>query len=203
MAYTLVSIGKLDNAGFTATFGGQKCTIKRHGGNIEEVVGVVQKTLLGVYKVEHEDGVANAAEERLTLEKFHHHMGHMSPEVARKLVKDNMVTGVRLKYTLLGNPFFCASCVYAKSTRKLVPKLREGERAAVFGGEVHSDLWGKAPVESKGGKKYYITFIDDKTELMHLYLLRTKDETPKTYKQYKAWVDTQIGAKIKVLNELG
>jgi len=90
VAYTLVSIGKLDNAGFTATFGGQKCTIKRHGGNIEEVVGVVQKTLLGVYKVEHEDGVANAAEERLTLEKFHHHMGHMSPEVARKLVKDNM-----------------------------------------------------------------------------------------------------------------
>jgi len=28
---------------------------------------------------------------------------------------------------------------------------------------VHSDLWGKAPVESRDGKKYYITVIDDKT----------------------------------------
>ena len=78
--------------------------------------------------------------------------------------------------------------------------MREGERAAAFGGEVHSDLWGKAPVESKGGKNYYITFIDDKTQLMHLYLLKTKDETPKVYKHYEAWVEMQMGTKIKVLN---
>ena len=35
---------------------------------------------------------------------------------------------------------------------------------------------------------------------MHLYLLRKKDETEKVYKQYEAWVDTQMGAKIKVLS---
>jgi len=200
VAYTLVSIGKLDDADFTATFGGQKCMIKRHRGNNDEVVGVVQKMLSEVYKVEHEDGVVNMAEERLTLEKFHQHMGHIWPEVACKLVRNNMVTGVRLEYMPLGNPFFCASCVYAKATRKAVPKLREDERAEVFGGEVHSDLWGKAPVESKGGRRYYVTFIDDKTHLTHLYLLQTKDETSKAYKQYEAWVKTQMGAKVKVLN---
>jgi len=63
--------------------------------------------------------------------------------------------------------------------------MREGQRAEAFGGEVHSDLWGKSPVESRGGKKYYITFINDKTSLTHLYLLRTKDEALKAYKQYK------------------
>ena len=65
---------------------------------------------------------------------------------------------------------------------------------------MHSDLWGPSPVESKGGKKYYITFIDDKTRLTTIYLLRTKDEAPKIYKQYEAWVENQMGAKIKTLN---
>jgi len=31
-------------------------------------------------------------------------------------------------------------------------------------------------------------------------LLRTKDEATKAYKQYKAWVEVQMGEKIKVLN---
>jgi hypothetical protein len=93
------------------------------------------------------------------------------------LVKNNLITRVRLKYTPSDQKLFCESCVYAKATRQSVPKIREGERAAEFGGEVHSDLWGKSPVESKGGKVYYITFIDNKTRLTHLYFLKTKDET--------------------------
>jgi hypothetical protein len=196
VGYTLVSIGRLDEAGFTVTFGGGKCVLRGEDG-VE--IGVVPRTSTRVYKVEREEAVASAAEERLTLDKFHRRMGHISLDVARKLIKDNMITGVRLEYAP-SKGFFCASCVYAKATRKSVPKQREGERAAVFGGEVHSDLWGKAPVESKGGKKYYVTFIDDKTRLTHLYLLKTKDETPKVYKHYEAWVETQMGAKIKVLN---
>ena len=59
----------------------------------------------------------------------------MSPEVARKLVKDGMVIGVQLEYMPYGKPFFCSSCVYMKATRKLVPKIREGERAKEFGGK--------------------------------------------------------------------
>ena len=197
VAYTLVSIGRLDEDRFFARFGGGKCTIIDVN---KEVVGVVPKIATRIHKVEHEEDIANEAVERLTLGCFHRHMGHISPEVARKLVKDQLVTGIRLEYTPYGRPFFCASCVYAKATWKAVPKMREGERAEVFGGEVHSDLWGPAPVESKGGKKYYVTFIDDKTRLTTIYLLRTKDEAPKVYKLFEAWVKTQMGARIKVLN---
>ena len=35
---------------------------------------------------------------------------------------------------------------------------------------------------------------------MHLYLLKSKDKTEKVYKQYEAWVETQMGIKIKVLH---
>ena len=82
VAYTLVSIRCLDEDGFLVTFGGGKCMIR--DGN-KEVVGVVQKTAMWVYKVEHEN-MAGVVEERLTLDSFHHHMGHISLETTRKLV---------------------------------------------------------------------------------------------------------------------
>ena len=89
-------------------------------------VGEVLRRLSRIYKVEHEEEeIAGAAEEELTLDQFHHCMGHISPEVARKLVKDGMVTGVQLKYTPYGKLFFCSSCVYAKATQKQVLKVRE------------------------------------------------------------------------------
>ena len=192
----LVSIGRLDKAGFTAVFGGGKCTLL---GEDEVVIGVVPRMPTRVYKVEHEDGMANAAEEQLTMDKFHRRMGHILPVYTLKLIRDKMVTGVHLEYSPIKD-FFCPSCIFAKATRKAAPKLQESERAGVFGREVHSDLWGKAPVESKRGKNFFVTFIDDKTRLTHLYLLKTKDEALKFYKHYEAWVVTQMGAKIKVLN---
>src|ERR1700678_4407793 len=109
-------------------------------------------------------------------------MGHISPESARRLVSQGLVTGVLVDPTGPVRPFFCESCTYAKLSRKPISKVREGERATVFGGEVHSDLWGPAPVESRGEKRYYITFTDDKTRLTHLYLPRNKDEATKNMK---------------------
>ncbi|KAJ3511824.1 hypothetical protein NLJ89_g3875 [Agrocybe chaxingu] len=178
VGYTLVSIGRLDEKGFSATFGGGKCVIR----------------------VEHELDSVNAAVETLTLDQLHRWLGHISPRIAQKLVNDKFVMGVRLEHTSSGEHFFCESCVYVKVTRKSVPKEREGKRAAEFGSEVHSDLWGPAPIESKGGKHYYVTFTDDKMRLTNLYLLRKKDETFAAYRDYEAWCDTQLSACVKILH---
>ena len=197
VAYTLVSVGNLDEKGYTVKFGGGKCVITDRNGAI---VGEVPKNHRGLYRVEHDLETADVVSEELTLEQFHRRMGHISPEIARKLVSQGLVTGVHLETTDSGNLFFCESCIYAKSSRKPIQKVRGGERATEFGGEVHSDLWGPAPVESRGGKRYYITFTDDKTRLTHLYLLRKKDEAFNSYKDYEAWVNTQLSAKIKTLH---
>ena len=197
IAYTLVSIGQLDEDGFSAHFGGGKCLIRGPDG---EKVGEVLRASRKVYRVEHSEGEANVAVKVLTLDRFHRCMGHISFQNAKSLVKNKYITGVRLEYTPSNQKLFCESCVYAKATRKSVPSVREGERASEFGGEVHSDLWGKSPVESKGGKLYYVTFIDDKTRLTHLYFLKTKDETAAAYKKYEAWVETQMKKKVRILN---
>jgi hypothetical protein len=68
-----------------------------------------------------------------------------------------------------------------------------------FGGEVHCDLWGPAPVAMKAGKCYYITFTDDNTCLTHLYLFQNKGNAFTSYKEYEAWCDTQ-DAHMKILH---
>ncbi|CAA7259930.1 unnamed protein product [Cyclocybe aegerita] len=198
VGYTLVSIGRLDEKGFSTTFAHGKCVIRGPKG---EEVGEVAKNAKGLYRVEHDDDTVNSVIETITLDQFHRHMGHILPEVARRLVSNKFVTGVCLTtMSTSGDPFFCESCVYAKATRKSVPKERAGERASEFGGEVHSDLWGPAPVSTWGGRRYYVTFIDDKTRLTHLYLMRNKSDTFAKYREYEVWCDAQLGARVKVLH---
>jgi len=198
VGYTLVSVGRLDDDGYTVTFGGGKCEIQALDG---QVIGSVPKTSRGLYKLTQEvsDEAANAAVEVLTLDQLHRRMGHISAGAARQLVDKALVTGVKLDEKL-GAEFFCESCVYAKATRKPVAKAREGECATSFGDEVHSDLWGPAPVETKGGRKYYVSFTDDATRFTHLYLLRAKSDTFDAYQKYEAWCNTQLDARVKILH---
>jgi len=119
--YTLVSIGRLDEEGFSALFGHGRCLLRGPDG---ERVGEVLRTSGKVYKVEHEVGTANAVVDSLTLGQLHRRLGHSSIQVARELIKHKMVNGIRLEYTPNEIPFFCESCVYAKAIRKPVPKVR-------------------------------------------------------------------------------
>jgi hypothetical protein len=52
-------------------------------------------------------------------------------------------------------------------------------------------------VLTKGGKKYFMTLIDDSTRFCHVYLLKTKDEALNYFKIYKSEVENQLERKIK------
>ena len=60
VGYMLVSVGRLDEARFTVIFGGGKCVLK---GEDDVEIGVVLRMSTRVYKVEHEEAIASAAEE--------------------------------------------------------------------------------------------------------------------------------------------
>jgi hypothetical protein len=53
---------------------------------------------------------------------------------------------------------------------------------------------------TKGGKKYFMLFIDDSTRYCYVYLLKTKDEALDFFKIYKAEVENQLERKIKRLH---
>jgi len=54
-------------------------------------------------------------------------------------------------------------------------------------------------VLTKGGKRYFMTLIDDGTRFCYVYLLRTKDKLLDYFKIYKAEVENQLERKIKRL----
>ena len=137
VGYTLISIGNLDEEGFSAEFAGGKCVLTGPNG---DHVGMIPKTSKGLYRVEHESEAANTAEEKLTLMQFHRRMGHISVDTARKLVMKGFVTGVCLDENRNDENFFCESCVYAKATRKPILKVRQGERATQIYGDWHQLL---------------------------------------------------------------
>ena len=197
VGYTLVSIGRLDKCGYSTTFEGGKCTIRNGSGT---TIGQIPQSGKGLYKLVRDDGEsALAATEKLTLMELHRRMGHISPAIAKRLVENGLVTGVRVDESS-GETVFCESCIYAKATRKPVAKEREGERASEFGGEVHSDLWGPSPVATLNGRRYYVTYTDDKTRLTYIYLLRQKSDTLASYKTFEAMCKTQHEAKVKILH---
>jgi len=82
----------------------------------------------------------------LTINELHRRLGHVAHEAARKLMKDGLVRGVKLDESSVAS--ICESCEWAKGTRKPIQKVRQRERASEIGEEVHSDLWGPAPVET-------------------------------------------------------
>ena len=52
---------------------------------------------------------------------------------------------------------------------------------------------------TKGGKRYFMTLIDNATRFYYVYLLRTKDKALDYIKIYKAEVENQLERKIKHL----
>ena len=52
---------------------------------------------------------------------------------------------------------------------------------------------------TRGGKKYFVTFIDNCSKYCYVYLLSTKYEISNIFKTYKVEVKNQLGKKVKVL----
>ena len=109
-----------------------------------------------------------------------------------------LVEGVELD--MASKPTVCESCEWEKGERKAIVQVHEGQRTTEIGGEIHSDLWGPAPVEIINQKLYYISFTDDFSRFTTVYFLHTKDKAFKSYQIYKAWLKTQHNHHIKSLH---
>src|SRR5271168_2200857 len=140
---------------------------------------------------------AGKGKEVLSIDELHHRLGHVAHERAKLLIRKGLVEGVELD--MESRPTICESCEWAKSERKAIRKVRDEKRTGGIGEEIHSDLWGPAPVESINHKHYYVSFTDDYSRYMNVYFLHTKDKTFNAYQTYEAWLSNQYEAKIKSL----
>ena len=91
----------------------------------------------------------------------------------------------------------CEICVEAKHPKKCFNKnvVRTSKLLEL----IHSDLGDFRSTMSRGGKHYYITFVDDYSRYTRVYLLKSKDEAEEKFMIYKAEVENQLDLKIKRL----
>jgi hypothetical protein len=57
---------------------------------------------------------------------------------------------------------------------------------------IHSDLCEMNGELTKGGKKYFMTLIDDSTRYCYVYLMKSKHEALNFFKIFKAEAENQI-----------
>jgi hypothetical protein len=62
---------------------------------------------------------------------------------------------------------------------------------------IHSNVWGPSPVATKGGSRYYVSFIDDHIRYCWVYLMKHRFEFFEIYIAFQALVKTQHSIVIK------
>ena len=88
---------------------------------------------------------------------WHNRLGHISHKGLQVLASKGLLPKVKSVET-----DFCENCMLGKQKRVSFSKAGRELKTEKLD-LVHSDVWGPAPVQSFGGSRYYVTFIDDST----------------------------------------
>ena len=74
----------------------------------------------------------------------------------------------------------CESCVQAKLTRLSFQRIKKNIEPLDL---INSDIYVFKSIQSRGGNKYFITFINDYSIFCYMYLLKSKDEAIEIFMQ--------------------
>ena len=95
----------------------------------------------------------------------------------------------------------CEICVKRKQTR--LPFVSAAPKRANAALQViHSDICGPFKVVSLGGSKYFITFVDEFTRMIWLYVIKLKSEALDIFRKFKV-LKKESDKSIKILRTDG
>ena len=195
MAFTLISISRLDKAGFSVTFRKGMCTIidpkSQTIATIPHSKGLYRIVMM---KQPKKGETANTVAWKMSMTEAHKKLGHISCSMIKHAIVNGLINGLDVDIT--SKPDFCKACTKAKSTCQPFPK-ESNTRAEKFGKQVHWDLWGPASVKSLNGHYYMAAWIDDAMRQTKLYFQDRKSQTFNSYKKDEAYIETQTGNHIK------
>jgi Integrase core domain len=92
----------------------------------------------------------------------------------------------------------CEGCVLGKQSKLSFPKDQSLCATRVLK-LVHTDLCGTMEMNSMGGSKYFMLFIDDFSRMTWVLFITYKSEAFKMFKKFKAMAETQTSMKLKAL----
>jgi hypothetical protein len=130
---------------------------------------------------------------------WHYRMGHLNFKDLSSMHQKNMVTGLPRIHI---PEEICEECVKSKQHRGSFSKDAVSKTKSTLE-VVYSDVCGPMQVDSYGGNKYFVSFIDDFSRKMWTYLLNKKSEVLGIFKKFKLLVERQSGNKLKTLRTDG
>ena len=143
MAFTLISVGWLDDTKCSATFSSGMCTICNPSGCTMATIPCTN----GLYHVTApEDPTVNYASivmVKLTISEAHWKLGHITPSAIKYAIAKGHITGIQLDPESKSE--FCEACAKAKAAWQPFPKESK-THVTKYGERVHWDLWGSASV---------------------------------------------------------
>nr|GEW61762.1 Pol polyprotein [Tanacetum cinerariifolium] len=122
---------------------------------------------------------------------WHGRLRHVNFNSMRLLIKFNSMPNFHID-----SKYKRKTCVEAKLTRTSFKSVKRKNKPLDM---VHTDICDLKSLSTKGGNKYFITFIDDCIKYYYVYLLKSKDEAIDKFILYKTEVENQLGKKIKVV----
>ncbi|GJY35077.1 putative zinc finger, CCHC-type containing protein [Tanacetum coccineum] len=121
---------------------------------------------------------------------WHQRLGHISRDRMTRLVKDEVLPN-------LNSSDFekCVECIKGKMTKGNKKGDTQSTRLLEL---IHTDICGPFP-SGIGGHKSFITFFDDYSRYMYLFIINEKFESLEMFKTFKAEIENQLDRKIKVV----
>ena len=120
---------------------------------------------------------------------WHRRLGHISIDRIKSLIKDGVLS--TLDYTDLET---YVDCIKEKQTNK---SKKNANRSSNILEIIHTDICCQDM--DMLGKKYFISFIDDYSRYMYVYLLHNKYEALDAFKVFKVEVENQCGKQIQIV----
>src|SRR3954463_3240498 len=194
----LISISSLDLSGYSSSFRNGKFSISLNS----NVIGT--GTLVGkLYKLDTTTFIDNeglfssnlGTKRRLTNENtaiiWPKRLGHISKQRIQRLMSEGIIDSLDLSDLKV-----CIECVKGKQTNK---RKTGAYRSSELLELIHMDICGPFPKASWNGQQYFISFIDDYSRYVYLYLIHEKSQSLDMFKHFKAEVENQLGKKIKAV----
>ncbi|CAI5708033.1 unnamed protein product [Peronospora farinosa] len=127
---------------------------------------------------------------------WHARLGHVST----KKIMQAMKSCDGISRVVASDGGVCDGCARGKMTNSPFSHISGSEVKTSRPLEViHIDLMGPMNPKSKGGALYVLTFIDDYSRFVYVYLLAAKSQVFERFKAFRAMVEKQTDCKIKCI----